>query len=656
MTATANQLTDLFDKQLGRAPTDFEIKKFSTASPQTLATLKDSYGKLNTNSSISDYLTSVGQDSSLNVRTELGKKYGITNIGSAEGNTALLKALKSGQTPSVQPVEGSIVAPEQPKTPEQQQQQDASQFNADGSLKGSVQDAANGPQDQQQPPAGPEVPGVPTIETDPTYTTAKTAVTDTLKNYQDYQGQVAKIDTQIANLRSIILQAQQDKEAQAAASGGVVSRSQIAAEVSATTQGIQKQINELLAQRAPLATSQGQYATALQQARKDLSDAQANFYKNISANQANTKIKNQADQFKTKTDIQQDQFGKKEADVQKKLELAGYKKISDYNDGTKVGEHYINLLGQNVKVDPDGNETLIGTGNAVGSGGGPIASVTPKGKVTYTDFSQVADAPTADNRNTVYPGTKQTYGALFEDAVTYAETGKIQSAGSSSKPSTKAYVAAVKAKASNIAASLGLTEDGLRVAYKANSAAIGKLVTQKATISGAENRAKSQIDIILNGYTDPLTGKKVPSLNDSVPRNSWNFVNSLFTSGKIQTGDAPATLLANSLLTFSTEFAKIMGGSTGSSAGSTDAARKEAESLISTGLSNGTLAAQLGLLQKEMDTTTAGIDKAIKDASAGLIGGGKSEQPAVPDVSVDSVITYEGKKYKVDADGNLTPQ
>ena len=168
--------------------------------------------------------------------------------------------------------------------------------------------------------------------------------------------------------------------------------------------------------------------------------------------------------------------------------------------------------------------------------------------------------------------------------------------------------AAVKAKASNIAASLGMTEDQLRVAYKANSTAMGKLITQKATVSAFENKARAQVDIILNGYIDPRTGEKVPSLNTSVSRTDYPLVNGLYVKGKILAGDTNAQLLSNALITFTTEYAKIMSGSTGSAAASTDAARREASSLISTALTQGTLEKTLGLLQKEMDTTIQGYN------------------------------------------------
>jgi len=632
---TDNQINDAFTSLLNRPATPDEVKKYATASPQTIANLPVTYSKLNTNSSISDYLTSIGQDNSLQARTKLGQQYGIANVGTAEGNTALLNAMKSGKKPAVAPVAGSVAqalpqTPQQPQSNQQPQQPQQPQVQvADAGLGGSVAGAAS--QDTQTP----QTPTVQTVDTDPYVQQSKSAENDAygvyqtaLQAYQGAQTQVKSIDDQVSSLRASISQALQDKEAQAAASGGVVSRSQIAAEVAGQTAPVQQRIQELLQERATYASSQSQASQNLQQAKDswnkattDRKDAESNYYKTISANQAQQKIDTQASQFNTKTDIQQSQFSQKEQDVANKLVQSGYKKIADYQDGTKVGEHYINLSGKNVAVNSDGSETVIGTGSSVGSSGSGISSSAgdvSSGKIEYTDFAGNPYAPTDENRNDIYKQTGKTYGAVFEDAIAYAETGKYQKTGMGSKPSIIAYDAAVKAKASNIAAALGMTEADLRTAYAGNKSAIAKLITLKSTTAAFENKAKAQIDMILNGYSDPTTGKEVAPLNSSVSRTDWPLVNSAFIKGKLLTGDTPTQLLSNSLITFSNEYAKIMSGSTGSSAGSSDSARNEAQSLISTSLSEGTLASTLGLLQKEMDTTIEGYDKQIQDTGINL--------------------------------------
>ena len=60
--------------------------------------------KLNTNTSIVDYLKSQGQNSSYSARQDLAKSLGISNYtGTAEQNVQMLNALKNGSSTSSAP-------------------------------------------------------------------------------------------------------------------------------------------------------------------------------------------------------------------------------------------------------------------------------------------------------------------------------------------------------------------------------------------------------------------------------------------------------------------------------------------------------------------------------------------------------------------------
>lgn len=596
MAIQENQLHTIFQNQIGRDATPYEVTKYSTASPQTLANLKGTFSKLNTDQSITDYLTHVGQDSSIDNRIALGKTYGINNVGTAEGNTALLKAMKGGQKPvSNTPIQGSIITP------------DASSKDStiippaqDKTLSGSILKASD----------------TTSESTDP-ISVGKKNVDTAYTQQQDAQKAVAEIDKTLARLKD-------DKMAEIARSGGVVNESSMMSE-------ILRENAPLLARRKELAAEYTRANQNYQKAVSEQKQTEANYYK-----------QQQLDLSKEKIDIQQQQF-------EEKLASSNIVKRAVYSDGTKVGEEFVNkLTGKKINVNSSGQ--IVGTGLPVGEFGS-IVSGSSKGKITYSDFSKVPDAPTPENLNTIMPGTGgKTYGAVYQDAVTFAETGKYQKTGTSTKPSVRAYDDAVKNKAANIANALGMTLDELRLAYKGNSAAISKLIMQKATVGAFENKAKAQIDMILNGYTDPISGKQVPSLNDSVDRSQSKLVNELFVKGKILAGNTPAQLLSNALVTFSTEYAKIMSGSTGSSVGSSDSARAEAASLISAALSKGTLEETLGLLQKEMETTMEGYDQQIKETGTGIISG-KAPTNRV-DMSeagarnfVEQSLTRQGLKY-----------
>ncbi len=88
--------------------------------------------------------------------------------------------------------------------------------------------------------------------------------------------------------------------------------------------------------------------------------------------------------------------------------------------------------------------------------------------------------------------------------------------------------------------------------------------------------------------------------------NSW-----LLAGKKEIAGDTDTALLYNAIQTFSTEYAKIMEGSTGSVAGSSQSARKASADLIKATMSPATLPKVIDLLKQEMRLTMNGWDATI---------------------------------------------
>lgn len=137
-----------------------------------------------------------------------------------------------------------------------------------------------------------------------------------------------------------------------------------------------------------------------------------------------------------------------------------------------------------------------------------------------------------------------------------------------------------------------------QAAYKGDSAALNKMQSMSAAAEAFETKANAQVAL-------------VSDLSKKVGRTDWPIVNDLLLSGKAATGDTDTHLFSNALLTFSNEYAKIMEGSTGSSAGSSESARRDAAKLISTGLNNGTIQKTLQQMQWEMRQTLLGYDTVI---------------------------------------------
>jgi energy-converting hydrogenase Eha subunit B len=101
-------------------------------------------------------------------------------------------------------------------------------------------------------------------------------------------------------------------------------------------------------------------------------------------------------------------------------------------------------------------------------------------------------------------------------------------------------------------------------------------------------------------------------------------------------GDQNTQLLYNAIITYAAEYGKIIEGSTGSAAGSTDSARRAARELISPALSKGTLPATLDLMNREMGLTMQGYDAVLSHITNRMMGepGYQSASPTRETVTV----------------------
>jgi hypothetical protein len=151
---------------------------------------------------------------------------------------------------------------------------------------------------------------------------------------------------------------------------------------------------------------------------------------------------------------------------------------------------------------------------------------------------------------------------------------------------------------------------------KADQGALNKITTLAAAAEAFENKALQQADL-------------VKSLSEKVDRTKLPLVNGVLVSGKALLGNTPAHLLANALLTYTSEYAKLIEGSAGSAAGSSDSARLAAATLVSKALSKGTLNATVDQMNKEMAMTRNGYNTTIQDITERM-GGGTATPTAAP--------------------------
>jgi len=356
MAITENQINDNFQKQIGRAPTPYEINKYSTASIQDLTNLKGTYAKYNPEQSIVDYLAYQGQDPSIKARTDLANMHGITGYtGSFSQNVELLKKMKSG-TPTAQPVPGTVAGATPAVAPDYDKQTglltDAGrakglpEVNAnktDGSIPGSVAGAVN--------------------QTDSTNNTETTSPTDSQsslppelqtaqQSFNDAQRAVLGVTKQIDEINSTLDRTLQDKRDEIARSGGVVNESQLRSTVLAENAPLLQERRDLLSQRSQLVGEQNI-------AGKNYTDLQNNYYKNLSVEQNQQRI----DETKNQNDIKNKQF--EQSLEQKNIKylkftdpITGEVSYKDQSTGNTITQSSLTPSTATVASDKAGNSAI----------------------------------------------------------------------------------------------------------------------------------------------------------------------------------------------------------------------------------------------------------------------------------------------------------
>lgn len=175
-----------------------------------------------------------------------------------------------------------------------------------------------------------------------------------------------------------------------------------------------------------------------------------------------------------------------------------------------------------------------------------------------------------------------------------------------------------------------------QAAYAGDAKAMQKMQTMSAAAESFENKALGQADIIAE-------------LSKKVGRTGSPMLNGWLLAGKDHVlGDSDTHQLFNAVSTFSAEYAKIMEGSTGSAAGSSDSARKAADRLISASLSKGSMADTLALMKKEMALTIGGYGATIEHITERM---GGAPPPASGGPTIGERRMFDGKLGEWDGKG-----
>ncbi len=148
-----------------------------------------------------------------------------------------------------------------------------------------------------------------------------------------------------------------------------------------------------------------------------------------------------------------------------------------------------------------------------------------------------------------------------------------------------------------------------QASFKSDSGSLALMTKMSDASQASEAKALGQVELIRE-------------LSAKVPRTQFPLINSAIQAGKIDLlGDSNAKQLANALITFTSEYGKIIEGSVASVAGSSDSSRKASDRLIGAELSKGTMNDVLNLMGREMRLTNMGYDAAIGHITDRLQGG-----------------------------------
>jgi|SRR5215831_1400800 len=196
-------------------------------------------------------------------------------------------------------------------------------------------------------------------------------------------------------------------------------------------------------------------------------------------------------------------------------------------------------------------------------------------------WARDASRPTGPDANTIDPTIQRTPNGLYQDAVTYIQTGQYPQVGRGNDPRAQAVRAAVDAKAGAIAADAGMDIPELRSVFRANAGSLNQ--QQKAFDQASKNIATADRNVAL---LEPLLAK----IGDT---GSPKFNATLRDFQKRWFGDPVMGPIGTYLASVQNEYGQLITSGTGNVA-LTDGARHEAQALIDP---NATVAQMLGSIQ-----------------------------------------------------------
>ncbi len=274
----------------------------------------------------------------------------------------------------------------------------------------------------------------------------------------------------------------------------------------------------------------------------------------------------------------------------------------------------VSLTPGNILVKPGGGASSSGGGNA--SASSFPASGAPAGGAS--SGGQAAPDPGTTAWNALPATTQQSLKAIGYSPATIGNLGwswilgggSLSSTGGSSMGGGAKLLisAAAQSAGQALMSQYGLTMEDVNAIGAQNSgleSSLSQQIGYQAQVAQFEDTAKSNAALVLQkSNAVGVTGS--PIANEYLQYLQGNIA-----------GNKDITAFQTAITTFADEYAKVVSGSTGS-AGSTDAARTQAVSLINSAMSKGQLQATISTMQTEMSNRMNALNSNISSLTAHL--------------------------------------
>lgn len=211
--------------------------------------------------------------------------------------------------------------------------------------------------------------------------------------------------------------------------------------------------------------------------------------------------------------------------------------------------------------------------------------------------------PSSEEGNIVDAATGLTPNAIFQAAASYALTGKVPSLGLGTKAQVINQRTAIYNTAGAMLANAGVDMPTAQAEYKANQAALNKILPFYNLTTAFENTAIDNLDLAL-------------SQSDQVSRTGSKLVNryTQWIQGNL-TPAAGLTKFETYIYTAAREYAKVTSGAAMSASGLTDSASKATEHLLSAATSPEAFKAAVDAMKQDMNNVTTNYEDQISSIS-----------------------------------------